>query len=95
MLAHSYRRRRAHRGWFVVGGTSVSSPFLGGVFGLAGNATSQNAGSTFYVKKHHKDLYDITKGSDGSCSPEGYLCEAGKGYDGPTGWGTPNGIGAF
>ncbi len=82
-------------GWFVVGGTSVSSPFLGGVFGLAGNATSQNAGSTFYVKKHHKDLYDITKGSDGSCSPEGYLCEAGKGYDGPTGWGTPNGIGAF
>jgi len=24
-----------------------------------------------------------------------YMCEAKPGYDGPTGWGTPNGIGAF
>jgi hypothetical protein len=25
----------------------------------------------------------------------GYLCAAGPGYDGPTGWGTPNGTGGF
>ena len=83
-------------GWFVVGGTSVSSPFLGGVFGLAGNATKQDGGKTFWEKKHEKssELYDITSGKDGSCSPA-YLCTAGVGYDGPTGWGTPNGIGAF
>jgi hypothetical protein len=24
-----------------------------------------------------------------------YICYAGPGYDGPTGWGTPNGTGAF
>ena len=81
-------------GWFVVGGTSVSSPFLAGVFGLAGNSTRQDGGKTFWEKRHHKDLYDITSGNDGRCSPA-YLCTAGPGYDGPTGWGTPNGVGAF
>jgi hypothetical protein len=40
------------------------------------------------------DLHDITKGSTGTCSPA-YLCKAGKGYDGPTGLGTPHGVGAF
>ena len=81
-------------GWFVVGGTSVSSPYLGGVFGLAGNSTKQDGGKTFYKKKHQTHLYDITSGNDGSCNPS-YLCTAGPGYDGPTGWGTPNGTGAF
>jgi hypothetical protein len=42
-----------------------------------------------------KELYDITSGSNnGSCDPS-YLCVAGKGYDGPTGWGTPRGSSAF
>ncbi|HVN68230.1 MAG TPA: peptidase S8 [Candidatus Binatia bacterium] len=84
-------------GWFTVGGTSVSSPMLGGVFGLAGNASSLDAGKKFWglkKKKYKKELHDITTGNNGSCSPS-YLCTAGKGYDGPTGWGTPNGIGAF
>ena len=36
----------------------------------------------------------MTSGSNGSCSPA-YLCTAGTGYDGPTGFGTPNGTGAF
>ena len=81
-------------GWFVVGGTSVSSPFLAGVFGLAGNATKQNGGKTFWEKKHESDLYDVTSGSNGHCSVQ-YLCNGEVGYDGPTGWGTPNGIGAF
>jgi subtilase family serine protease len=87
-------------GWFVVGGTSVSSPLVAGIFGLAGNATSQNGGKTFWSKKHEgsKDLFPITSGSDGNCSPR-YLCTAGtdefRDYSGPAGWGTPNGIGAF
>jgi subtilase family serine protease len=86
-----------YSGWFTVGGTSVSSPMLGGVFGLAGNASSQDAGKNFWSQKkkaRKKDLHDITTGSNGTCSPT-YLCTAGKGYDGPTGWGTPNGVGAF
>lgn len=40
------------------------------------------------------DLYDVTTGSDGSCNKI-LWCNAGTGYDGPTGWGTPNGTGAF
>ncbi|MYW21910.1 hypothetical protein GT039_41645, partial [Streptomyces sp. SID2955] len=39
-------------------------------------------------------LYDVTSGNNGSCSPS-YFCTAGTGYDGPTGWGTPNGTAAF
>ncbi len=83
-------------GWFVVGGTSVSSPFLAGVFGLAGNSTQQNAGQIFWTVKSHAIgyLYDIMSGSNGTCSPS-YFCTAGFGYDGPTGWGTPDGIADF
>jgi hypothetical protein len=39
-------------------------------------------------------LFDVTSGSNGTCTPK-YLCTAGAGYDGPTGLGTPNGIGDF
>jgi MYXO-CTERM domain-containing protein len=35
-------------------------------------------------------FFDVTTGSNGTC-PTGLWCEAGVGYDGPTGWGTPNG----
>ncbi|HEX6492937.1 MAG TPA: peptidase S8, partial [Candidatus Dormibacteraeota bacterium] len=43
---------------------------------------------------HTGNLNDVTSGSNGSCSPS-VLCTAGTGWDGPTGLGTPNGIGAF
>ncbi|SEO87073.1 S53 family peptidase [Actinacidiphila rubida] len=78
-------------GWFVVGGTSVSSPIIASVFALAG-APSGAAASTLYA--HSSSLNDVTSGSDGSCSPS-YLCTGTAGYDGPTGLGTPNGLGAF
>ncbi|MCL2550570.1 MAG: ricin-type beta-trefoil lectin domain protein [Actinomycetia bacterium] len=78
-------------GWFVVGGTSVSSPIIASVFALAG-APSAAAASVLYG--HASSLNDVTSGSDGSCSPS-YLCTGTAGYDGPTGLGTPNGLGAF
>ena len=78
-------------GWFVVGGTSVSSPIIASVFALAGSP-SASAASILYA--HAGSLNDVTSGSDGSCSPS-YLCTAGGGYDGPTGLGTPDGLGAF
>jgi len=41
-------------------------------------------------------LYDVTDGTNFTPNQAcGYLCTAGPGYDGPTGLGTPNGIGAF
>ncbi|WP_329371392.1 ricin-type beta-trefoil lectin domain protein [Streptomyces sp. NBC_00669] len=78
-------------GWFVVGGTSASSPIIASTFALAG-APATNAASVLYG--HASALNDVTSGSDGSCSPS-YLCTATAGYDGPTGLGTPNGLGAF
>ncbi|HEX3782100.1 MAG TPA: ricin-type beta-trefoil lectin domain protein [Pseudonocardiaceae bacterium] len=80
-------------GWFVVGGTSASSPIIASTYALAGNPPSSGAAaSTLYANPGA--LNDVTSGSDGGCSPS-YLCTAGPGYDGPTGLGTPNGLGAF
>lgn len=88
-------------GWFTVGGTSVATPLVASVFALAGNASSQHAGKKFWTltkQQRKKYLHTISEGSDGSCGGS-YLCTAGTGqyftYSGPTGWGSPNGIGAF
>jgi subtilase family serine protease len=78
--------------WFTVGGTSASSPIIASVYALAGNAGSVNAGS--YPYSHTSGLFDVTSGSNGTCSP-GYLCTGVAGYDGPTGLGTPNGTSGF
>jgi subtilase family serine protease len=79
-------------GWLVFGGTSVASPIIASVYALAGNTPPVTYGS--YPYTHNSALNDITAGSNGSCGST-YLCTAGSGYDGPTGLGTPNGIGAF
>jgi subtilase family serine protease len=73
-------------GWFAIGGTSVSTPLLAGVFGLAGNGAKQNGGRTFWQKAHHKYLYPIS--DDGCAYSNGR-------YNTCTGWGTPDGIAAF
>ncbi len=78
-------------GWLVFGGTSVASPIIASVYGLAGNASSVNYGS--YPYSHTSSLFDVTSGSNGSCGND--LCNAVAGWDGPTGNGTPNGTGAF
>lgn len=82
-------------GWFKVGGTSLSSPLIAGVYALAGGLPAgTSAASGLYG--HLGDgtvLHDVTSGSNGSCST--LMCTAGAGYDGPTGVGTPLGIGAF
>jgi subtilase family serine protease len=79
--------------WLAVGGTSVSAPLIAAVYALAGNTATIGPGAS-HIYAHHKDLYDITSGSNGDCGGS-YLCTARRGYDGPTGWGTPDGIGAF
>jgi len=74
----------------TVGGTSESSPMIAAIFGLSGKVKGYPGK---YLWNDPKDLYDITSGTNGSCGAP--LCTAGKGWDGPTGLGTPNGIGAF
>jgi subtilase family serine protease len=81
-------------GWQVYGGTSVSSPIIGSVYALAGNEGSINYGSYPYLNFNYKtNMNDVTSGSNGNCG--NYICNAGPGYDGPTGLGTPEGTGAF
>jgi subtilase family serine protease len=80
--------------WIEVGGTSEASPIIASVFALAGTPAAGTYPAS-YIYMHKTDLNDITKGSDGGPCTPGYLCKARKGYDGPTGWGTPNGTAAF
>jgi len=81
-------------GWLYSFGTSVSSPIIAGMYGLADNQPTYSVAASAAYAAPSQDLNDIVKGSEGSCSPT-YFCQAGPGYDGPTGLGTPNGIGAF
>jgi len=78
-------------GWFVVGGTSASSPIIAGVYALAGNEASIDNN---YPYTHSSNFFDVTSGSNGTC-PTAQWCTARSGWDGPTGLGTPNGTGGF
>jgi subtilase family serine protease len=75
----------------AVGGTSESSPMIAAIFGLSGKVKGY-PGSYLWGAKS-SNFFDITSGTNGACGPP--MCTAGKGWDGPTGLGTPNGAGAF
>jgi subtilase family serine protease len=78
-------------GWQVYGGTSVASPIIASVYALAANSGNY-AGQ--YTWGHASALNDVTTGSNGTCTTAVW-CNARTGWDGPTGLGTPNGLGAF
>ncbi|MEP6666972.1 MAG: S8 family serine peptidase, partial [Nocardioidaceae bacterium] len=77
-------------GWFVIGGTSVSSPLVAGMIGAAG-AGGLKPGALY---GNPAAFHDIARGSNGFCRGS-YICTAVPGYDGPTGWGTPRGLDPF
>jgi subtilase family serine protease len=79
-------------GWDVYGGTSLAAPLIAGSIGLAGN--SNVLGNDAYIYAHASKFTDVVGGSNGSCGGD-YLCTGVKGYDGPSGLGTPNGIGGL
>ncbi|WP_295639107.1 hypothetical protein [Novosphingobium sp.] len=74
-------------GWLVFGGTSVAAPLVGGIY-AAYNLHPQAAAGIW--ANHGVGQNDVTSGTNGTCGST-YLCTAGVGYDGPTGWGTPSG----
>ena len=88
-----------HSGWCPMGGTSASSPIIASTFALAGRpAAGTYPASYLYGRK--TSLNDATSGTNdvwGSQTPcpHTYFCNGVAGYDGPTGLGTPNGVGAF
>lgn len=85
-------------GFLMVGGTSASAPFLAGVNVRAGVAKGTVGPNAVYHAKAGT-LVDVTVGGNavpGLCPSEHIqLCNSGKGWDGPTGMGTPKGLGAF
>jgi hypothetical protein len=77
--------------WEVVGGTSAASPIVASTFVLLG---LEKSGARFpYENK--SAFFDVTSGTNdpqgGSACNNDYQCVAMAGFDGPTGWGTPNG----
>jgi subtilase family serine protease len=85
--------------WLSIEGTSASAPLIAGVYGLAGNAATVRPGFEY---AQASALFDVTQGNNdwfsgagGASCGHDYLCVAKKGYDAPTGLGSPDGIGAF
>jgi hypothetical protein len=75
----------ANGGWLVIGGTSASSPIVAAIYALTGHG--KDAAS--YAYANPTKFFDVTTGKNGSCG--NILCNAGAGWDGPTGIGSPNG----
>ena len=86
-------RYQGRTGWFQVGGTSLSSPLVAAVYALAGNASSVSYPASIPYA-NTGSLHDVTSGpATGSCGTT--ICAPAAGYDGPTGVGSPNGLGGF
>jgi hypothetical protein len=81
-------------GWVTVAGTSIAAPLIAGVYGLAGDRAAFRPQNLYH---YHWRLFDVTAGTNAlfgtpsaTCGND-YLCVARKGFDGPTGLGTPDG----
>jgi len=80
-------------GWYPVGGTSLAAPLIAAVYALAGNAAPQEYPAKLPYS-NRSSLHDVTSGaSTGNCAT--IMCRPAVGYDGPSGVGSPNGLGAF
>jgi hypothetical protein len=77
-------------GWQVFGGTSAASPIVASIYALAG-APKPGDHPASYPYAHPSNLFD--GGSNGTCGTR--LCNARPGWNGPTGLGSPDGVGAF
>ncbi|QFZ72306.1 S8 family serine peptidase [Streptomyces fagopyri] len=87
--------------WVVTGGTSASAPYVAGLFARAGHLSAVDGPGSLY-RAPKADFTDVTAGNNEAyhqcASYPGIstaLCNAGPGWDGPTGLGVPHGLGAF
>jgi Subtilase family len=85
-------------GWYVFGGTSASSPIIAGLYALK-NDFGASAGD--FTAANTNSLHDITSGSNATSAGAkracrvAVWCNAGVGFDGPSGFGSPFGTAAF
>jgi subtilase family serine protease len=86
--------------WLVLGGTSVATPFVAGLYVRGGHLSRVIGPNTLYAAPKSA-FTDVTVGQNapaGTCqslSAPVRLCQAGPGWDGPTGVGAPRGLAAF
>jgi hypothetical protein len=83
-------------GWLQVGGTSLASPLIAATYALAGVPATGTYPSSYLYAHYLGDssvFNHITSGSNGDCGTA--LCNAGPGWNGPTGLGTPDGVAGF
>jgi hypothetical protein len=87
-------------GWAVAGGTSAGSPFVAALYARGGGLANVLGPNTLYAAPS-SDFIDVILGQNSPpafCQGESeavQMCKAGPGWDGPTGLGTPAGLGAF
>ena len=83
-------------GWTMIGGTSLAAPLISGMIALAGNSAVLS--SAAYLYAHRTRFNDVVGGSNNTYQQgcgRAYLCTGLRGYDGPSGLGTPMGLGAL
>jgi hypothetical protein len=71
-------------GWTSAGGTSASSPLVAAIMAASGHPDANAA----FVYRHPEAFQDVSGGNNGACGTT--MCNAGSGWDGPTGLGSPN-----
>ena len=90
-----YDTYQTHGTWAQLGGTSAAAPFITGIYALAGYPAPRTYPAS-YPYQHPAHIFDVTSGVNGVCpATSSYLCHAQRGYDGPTGLGTPDGTYEF
>ncbi|HEV2412472.1 MAG TPA: dockerin type I domain-containing protein [Candidatus Saccharimonadales bacterium] len=81
--------------WYLVGGTSLATPIIAGIYALTGGVASNTVASSVpYTYFNGSNSHDITSGNDCQ-SGQTQHCTATTGFDVPSGLGSPNGLGGF
>jgi Ricin-type beta-trefoil lectin domain len=99
--AIAYYSTTGSNGWLGGGGTAAAADIVAADYALAGTPAAgtnpasypyENPGGSYTTPgtayPYYEGLDDVTTGSTGTCSVTA-LCNAGAGYDGPTGLGAP------
>ena len=80
----------------LIGGTSLSSPLVAGMYGLAGVPIPSGTYGSQLLYQHasSSNVFDITQGND-CTSITTVHCTSGPGFDMPSGLGAPRGLSVF
>jgi subtilase family serine protease len=81
--------------WYQIGGTSLAAPIIAAGYALSGNAGRWAYPAQSLYAAPGASLHDVKSGANSGGCPYLLGCTAARGYDLPTGVGTPKGLGAL